>query len=208
MVRNLIARNVELCHVDVVRVSERREEGHFHGAAIRVPPVSEELVHRVDGVWLDGIISAAGCVSKDSSVYDAAVSRRRACRCSHEPGSVARSCEVTRSSRNPNDTCVDRNSDGSVTIQSTHPHSCRPRIRVHPGASTRRPLSLADDRRKHETHAVNSTNIGVSAYSSESVQPIRRSDASGHTGLRPPGGDVLAQAQLGSLHLLGSQEYV
>lgn len=65
------------------------------------------------------------------------------------------------------------------------------------------------ERATGSTNAVNSTNIGVSAYMMKHVKPpYIIQTVKGHTGVRPPGGEVVAQLQLGSLQVLALQELV
>lgn len=57
VVSDLISGNVPLRNIDVVGVAERSEVGHLDGAPVRILPLSKELVHRVDGIGLDGVVS-------------------------------------------------------------------------------------------------------------------------------------------------------
>ena len=60
MIGDLVAGDVPFCDVDVVGVAEGGEIGHFDGAAIWVFALGEELVDRVDGVGLDGVVAILG----------------------------------------------------------------------------------------------------------------------------------------------------
>lgn len=57
MIRDLVAGHEPLRDVDVVRVAQGCEVGHLDGTAIRVLPLSEELVDGVDGVRLHRIVT-------------------------------------------------------------------------------------------------------------------------------------------------------